>query len=97
MRILVIAIMALGLPCSAFAGPVKAEKTASTVHADKLVGEVNVKPESRAKTVAPGTARVALVENGKANGSIRLLSREKQRLTVKQKKSATLIHISNPR
>ena len=49
MRILVIGIMAFGLPCSAFAGPVKAEKTAAAVHADKLVGEVNVKPESRAK------------------------------------------------
>ena len=59
MRVLLIGLLVTGLPCAALAGPVKAEKTASSTHANTLVHDVTVNAKARIKTVVPGTVRVA--------------------------------------
>lgn len=97
MRFVLISIMAVSLPCLALSAPEAQKKTPANDHANQLANDIVVDQKTKLKTVVPGSSRVVLVRHDAVKPTTDLLSKKKQSLTIERKKSATLIHISNPR
>ena len=97
MRLLAIIAIAVGLPALSAAEPQASDRTRSADHAVRLADGVKLDQTAKAKKVAVVSSRVALIQTATTPASVRLLTKKKQRLTVRDKQRATLIHVSSPR